>query len=197
MSGIKKIFGNVEASILNLYLSGREHYLSEICKETKLARPSVLRALRKFEKLEILKIEKKANVKFYTLKKNRQSITLLSSIEYEKTGKFLERREKIRTAVELFVEKTNPLIAVIFGSYAKGYETKESDLDLLLVREFNKNNVKQSEELSGFVYGRTGINVSPVFMSFEDLKKKNTFVNEVVRSHFIIRGSELFYEAVL
>ena len=193
----KKMFGKVEASILELYLSGRQHYLSEICRKTRLARPSVLRTLKKFEKLKILKIKNIGNIKLYTLNKNKHSISLISLLEYEKTENFLNKNPKIKTAVELFIEKERPIIAIIFGSYSKGKAIKGSDLDLLLVKDFKKNNIKKLEELSGLAYGRTGINISPVLMKLDDMRKRNVFVKEIIEAHYIIKGAELFYEELL
>jgi predicted nucleotidyltransferase len=193
----RAILGNVEAEIMQTYLDLKEHYFSEICKKTKIARPSVMRTLRKLEKIGVLEASKKANTKFYKLLKTRISIMLLSLLEYDKSSKFLESNKKIKYSTDVLSEELQPIAMIIFGSYAKGTHEKHSDVDLLLIMNFDKKTIRKSEDIVKTIYGRTGLRVSPIMMTIKDLKKKNAFVQEVIDFHVIIKGAEIFYEVIL
>ncbi len=47
--------------------------------------------------------------------------------------------ETIKAAVSEVVEKNNPRLALLFGSYARGTETGNSDVDLIFVAETDKS----------------------------------------------------------
>ena len=192
-----RILGNVEAEIFKLYLDMKEHYFSEICDKTDIARPSVLRTLRKFEKLGIFKTLERANTKFYKLVKSPIFIILISLVEYEKSLIFLDKNDKIRHGIEIIDKELNPTGIIIFGSYAKGAADKHSDLDVLLIMNFDKKTIRKSEYIAEIIHGRTGIKLSPVIMKIDDLTNKNEFMQEIIKSHILVKGSELFYEAIL
>ena len=49
-----------------------------------------------------------------------------------------EIQEKLNEAVKIIVEIANPQLVILFGSYATGCQTEESDLDLLVVADTTK-----------------------------------------------------------
>jgi len=188
-----------ELKVIDLFLDLNRHYFAEIAKKTKLTRPRSLRVLRKLTKINILKTKTEANVKYYFLNKNPIVYSILSTVEYNKTSNFLEKNRKLKRALDMLKEKyNNYLIMLIFGSYVKGYATKTSDIDLLLVKEkFSKSEIKKIEDLIEIVNGRTGLKISPYLMKTDEFKQKKDFVQEVIENHILIEGGGLFFRMVL
>ena len=188
-----------ELKILELFLDLNKHYFSEITKKTKLTRPRTLRVLRKLTKVNILKTKTEANVKYYFLNKNPSVYLILSIVEYNKTINFLGNNKRLKRALEMLKDKySDYLIMLIFGSYVKGYATKTSDIDLLLIKEeFSKNEIKKIEDLIEIINGRTGLKISPYLMKTTEFKQKKDFVKEVIEKHILLDGGELFFRLVL
>ena len=188
-----------ELKILELFLDLNRHYFSEITKKTKLTRPRTLRVLRKLTKVNILKTKTEANVKYYFLNKNPSVYLILSIVEYNKTINFLGNNKRLKRALEMLKDKySDYLIMLIFGSYVKGYATKTSDIDLLLIKEeFSKNEIKKIEDLIEIINGRTGLKISPYLMKTTEFKQKKDFVKEVIEKHILLDGGELFFRLVL
>ena len=63
-------------------------------------------------------------------------------------GKRCATLEEIREQVSKIVEKFNPLKVVLFGSYAEGTPTPESDVDLLVILETNRAAIELISEIS-------------------------------------------------
>lgn len=85
---------------------------------------------------------------------------------------------------------------MLFGSYAKGYSTEASDVDLFYLGGLQPN---QKSEIanSGKIYGKE-INVkASSIMSFQEgLRTGDTLIREVVESHIILQNPGLFVDLV-
>ncbi len=193
------LLDEAELRILNVFLDLDRHYFSEITKLTKLTKPRTMRVLRKLVEKNVLEIKKEANIKYYYLKKNETTFSVISIVEYEKTMKFLKKHKTIQRALEMIKKKyDDPLISLIFGSYAKHYATRTSDVDLLLVKEsFSKSEIKKIEDIIDLVNGRIGLEINPHLMRLDEFKAKNDLVKEVIENHITLKGAELFFRSVI
>ena len=97
----------------------------QIEKTLKLPLPSVIRYCKELEKEGILKVAKTGNVVFYTADRSNEVFLM------EK--KLFNIRQLYDSGVVdyLRIELHNPVIA-IFGSYSKGEDTEDSDIDLYI-----------------------------------------------------------------
>ena len=192
-------FSMSELKVLNLFLDLNKHYFAEISRKTRLTRPRTLRVLKKFVRINILKTKTEANIKYYFLNKNPIVYSILSIVEYNKTINFLENNKRLKRALEMFRSKYREyLIMLIFGSYVKGYATKNSDVDLLLIKEkFSKIDIKKIEEIIEIVNGRTGLKMSPYLIRINEFKQKKGFVQEIIENHILLDGAELFFRLML
>ena len=87
---------------------------------------------------------------------------------------------------------------LIFGSVVKGYATKMSDVDILLLKEnVSQGDIKKIEDIADLINGRIGLKISPYFMALEEFKKKNDLAKQVITDHILIGGAELFFRMVL
>ena len=158
-----------------------------------------MRVLRKLVESNVLEVKEEANIKYYSLKKNETTFSVLSIVEYNKTMKFLKKHKTIKRALDMIKERyDDPLISLVFGSYAKNYATKTSDVDLLLVKEsFSKSEIKKVEDIIDLVNGRIGLQINPHLMQLDEFKAKNELVKEVIDNHMILKGAELFFRSVI
>ena len=193
------LMDEAELKILSLFLDLDRHYFAEISKKTKITRPRTMRVLRKLTESNVLEVKEEANIKYYYLRKDEATFSVLSIVEYDKTMKFLKKYKTIKRALEMIKERyDDPLISLVFGSYAKNYTTKTSDVDLLLVKEsFSKSEIKKVEDIIDLVNGRTGLQINPHLMRLDEFKAKNELVKEVIENHIILKGAELFFRSVI
>ncbi len=188
-----------ELRVLEVFLDFKKHYFAELVKLTKLTKPRTMRVLRKLIERNILEIKQEANIKYYLLRKNSLVYALLSSVESNRSVSFLEKQTTLKRAIEMFKEKYNSyLIMVIFGSQVKGYASKMSDIDLLLIKEhFSINEIKQIDDIIDLINGRTGLKISPYLMKLDEFNLNNELVKQIVEKHILVSGGELFLRLVL
>ena len=188
-----------EIKILDVFLDLKRHYFAELSKVAKLTRPRTLRVLRKLVKQEILEISAEANVKYYSLKKTSLVYSTLGLVEYNLSLLFLAKNKTLARALDMLKEKyADYSVMLVFGSVVKGYATKTSDIDLLLLKEHvAQEDIKKIEDIVDLINGRTGLKISPYFMALEEFKKKNDLAKQVIADHILIDGAELFLRMVL
>lgn len=187
-----------EVNILEVFLDLQRHYFSELTKCTGMSKPRTLRILRKLVAQNILEVHMEAHVKYYSLKKSSSVCTVLAMIEYNRSSIFFHKNKTIKRALDLFQEKQDDsFVMLLFGSRVKGYSIQHSDVDLLFIKErVSKQDIKKGEQVSDFIHGRTGLQVSPYYMSVEEFTKKNALAKEVIDQHIILHGAEFFYRMV-
>ena len=105
----------------------KEHYLIEISKKAKLAHTSVKKHLETLNKEGIIKEikEKKGERTFPIYKAN------LENKEYRYYKK-LFNIEKIRPLADFLNDALMPKNIILFGSYSRGEDAEDSDIDLFL-----------------------------------------------------------------
>ena len=108
--------------------SGATLYESEIAKNTKVSIGSTNQSLKGLLKKEMVCLEKKGNMNFYSLN----------------LDDLLVRQFKVtQTIAELngLITKLKPLSkrAILFGSCAEGIDTQNSDIDLAIVSQEEEN----------------------------------------------------------
>jgi predicted nucleotidyltransferase len=94
----------------------------------------------------------------------------------------------IKEVVKVLVEKYFPEKIILFGSYAYGNPTEDSDIDLLIIKETDKKRrVDRFVEVQNLIYSRKSkIPVSPLVLTKEELQERlsigDDFINEIVRN---------------
>lgn len=121
-----------------------EIYLTELSKKIKLAHTSVKKNLKKLTKHRIIEelIEEKGSRKFPKYKAR------INSKEYRKYKKIYNYTSILESGVIEFLEiSIMPRAIVLFGSYKKGEDTEDSDIDLYLESKYFKVNLTSFEKL--------------------------------------------------
>src|SRR3989338_2140293 len=121
-----KMYDKTEIRILEqIYLNPGIHK-RELSKQLKLGMPSIDYGLKKID--GVIKKKKVGNQINFFLDYSKEELTpLLNTVEHSR----LERLPaKIKLSVNDFLKdlEMKPIIAVIFGSYATGDYTKDSDI---------------------------------------------------------------------
>ena len=188
-----------EVEVLGIFLDLNRHYFAELTKVTKLTHPRTLRVLRKLVKQGILDVKTEANIKYYSLKRTSSVYNTLGLVEYNRTLFFLAKNKTLSRALDMLKEKyTNHSVMLVFGSIVKGYATKVSDIDLLVVKDnVSQGDVKKIEDIIDLINGRTGLKISPYLMTLEEFKKKNDLAKQAITDHILIDGAELFFRMAL
>jgi len=107
----------------------KNHYLLEISKKAGIAHTSVKKHLMVLKELSIIKesIEEKGNRKFplYMANINSKNYT-----DYKKIHNLLKLQES--GVIDFLKNNLMPGSIVLFGSYRKGEDTEDSDIDLFV-----------------------------------------------------------------
>ena len=121
--------------VLNLFLDNAdsEFYLREIARRLDISPSTAKIALDTLEKEGLIKKKERANASFYRLNTDNQRC---AELKKTKNLDFILKSGMIKK-----IEQENPTIISItlFGSYAKGTNTSQSDIDLLIISQKKTN----------------------------------------------------------
>lgn len=171
-------------------------HLREISRLVKTGLPNAKRFIDILEKEKVIRKQKEANLLKIYLRESQKTIAYLKQTNSEK---FILLPVKIQNAAADFLNELEikPLLAIIFGSYARGNFTKESDVDILLV--FQKlENAREIENTAKRIGMRTNTKISPVYLEYHNfeknfLDKNHDFSKEIKQDVIIMLGVEIYY----
>ena len=142
----------------------REFHIREFAKEAKISPTTATGYLEELKKEDLLEKSKSRNVVLY--KANSQNPLFKETKKYYNLKKILESK-----LIDYLNQELNyPEAVVLFGSYAKGENILESDIDLFILTESKKQiSLKKFEEelraeIQVFIYNKK---------EFNELKTKN------------------------
>jgi len=195
------LFGRGKEKILECFYKNRQRelYFSEILRETKLTQNTTLKHLKNLQKGNLIISTKKIGNTFYKVNvKNPQIYSIFSYFDYKRFNELPSERKR---AINEFMEKLNikPLIALIFGSTAKGTFGKESDIDILLIYNKKEANDKRLKE---DIEAITGVKIQ-TFIIYLDyfkeqiLKEEDKVITHAIKTGFAITGFDKFYKEIL
>lgn len=183
-----------ELRILKLIYLEPGIHKRKLARDVSLGMPSIDYALKKI--MYLLEERKEGKNLKYFLKYNMNLVPFIYQIEY---SRLYALPKKARFAVFDFLKelKIKPVLAIIFGSYARGDYTKDSDLDIMLVCQ--KPDRKDIENTAKKVGMRFGIDIEPIYLDYETFKKsfyssnKRFFIN-LKKEKILVAGIEWWME---
>ncbi|MBS7611411.1 nucleotidyltransferase domain-containing protein [Candidatus Bathyarchaeota archaeon] len=109
-------------------------------------------------------------------------------------------KERMARKVDEFLNQIKPLkpkLVILFGSYARGDFTENSDIDVCVVAEELPMNIFERRSLSGLyrVYGLRAIGYQPNEF-IEMLSEPNLFIHEILSEGIILYCEKSFLETV-
>ncbi len=179
--------------VLTLYTKGynREFYIREVEKLLHISSRTALVTLDKLEKKGILKSKTRGKIKTYQINKTVLSREYFVLVEQYKKILFLEKNHLIKEIIEKLDDVLEG-VALIFGSYAKGIQGENSDLDLFIVGKHDNDKIQNV----GRKYG-IEINIKNYPMKiFKREINKDILLKEIAENHILINNSEGFVRIV-
>ena len=144
----------------------------------------VVRKLVCLEKENVVDYFSEGRNKVYFLKKSSEARSYFVMSENYKLVKLILKHPFLRDVISKIQKNNKIKLAFIFGSYAKGTETKNSDVDIYIncedlniKKEYSKMDSKFSIKLGKW-------------------DKKNLLIKESIENHILIKGGEIYYEKV-
>ncbi len=180
--------------VLSLFTNdfNREYYIREVEKLLKISPRTAQLILEDLEDKGITESKTRGKIKTYKIKLSDFTKRYFVFVEQYKAIAFLEKNLMIKE----IVEKITPNIkgtGIIFGSYVKGIEKKESDVDIFVAGSYNKEEIKK-------VSKNLGIDISvkcyPI-KTFEKNIHKDILLKEILKNHIVFVNVEQFIQQVL
>ncbi len=172
-------------------LSKGRLYFSQISGMAGIkSKNNLLKNLNLMVNLKILVREKNKSNTFYSINyNNRFSLALLQLKNMSKFQNLpFERRQALTDAVNTI----KPLLAVVFGSTAKGNFKKDSDIDLLLVcSPKSKDAIDKIQDIGS----RHGVKINAITANLLKEGAYNDTIKHILKTGYPIAGHEYFYSA--
>lgn len=182
----------------------------EISKRLKIGYRPAYMHIANMEKEGIIQIEKVGNAKKCLLMlESPKTRHLLEEIDILRQEEIFKKNPKLKAVIENLIPKlTDKLISeihsvVLFGSYAKGTATRQSDIDLLfIVSDLKSRNLREliERESASYQYSHN-VKVSPLITDIVEFKKmlkaKELNVGKEAKECGIsLYGHELFWRII-
>ncbi len=124
---------------------------------------------------------------------------IIIDMERKRTEVFLEKHQWIKLYLNDALNAATPFfIMIVFGSYAKGTETKASDLDLLLITPSKKEIAVIEHAAQQYTKVKKSVMVVDM-QSFTEMIKNPKILNvgnEARKYYIILYGAEQYYQLV-
>jgi len=185
-----------EIEILMCFFPRLEDFTSkQIEEKSGYSHESTFRILKGLVDKKCLIEKKVGKTNVYEFVKDRDIIYQgFTSYMTKKRLDFKQKHQLLYKRLYEFLNEVNPEgPAVIFGSFAKGTETKNSDVDILIVR--NKNDIQNKVQVFKTQYNT---NLQPVIVKtsdFKNIKKDNPqFWSDLIEYGVVLDGLDLFFK---
>ena len=182
---------NEKLNILRLLIEQEEALsIRRISKLRKINYKSAYFAVKKLAKEGVVSLKKAGNTTLCSFDKSFNDSVF--AVEYQRRHELLKNKNFFVMYHDL--KKMNvPFVALLFGSYAKGTQTKHSDIDLLIITEEFKPIQQQISLLP--------LNIHATDVRYKDfiqmLKSKElTAVSEAIKRNIILIGIEEYYRLI-
>ncbi len=182
---------SLKDKILKFLIENKEAYsIRELSKELKADYKNTSQALEKLPK-EIYSKNKQGNSCLIKFKPMNNIQTLL--VENKRTAEFLTRNPKLKLVKQYAEELDYPfLIVLVFGSFVKQINTKQSDIDICIIHD----NHKKAESLIE-KFGLLSLNLEIQNFTIKEFvsmieKIQNNLGHEIVKNNIILYGKEAY-----
>lgn len=187
-----------EIAIISLYCNDylKELHGREIARQLSANHRTTILALKKLEEKNILHSKTIGKNKMFIL--NIKNITTREYLRYAEITKTISLTEN-HFFIKKLLQDLDPCLGhipiILFGSYAKGTEKKESDLDLVIAKDPNQYNHSLEKKIKEFTK-QYGVKIQIQKGTREDfekgLKEKDPLVLEVIKNHIILNNYEFW-----
>lgn len=168
---------------------GKNISIAQLSNRIGMDYKNVYNSVKGLENKELIILERFGNA--FNCILNKKVHPIIFEAEYERRKNLLEDKN-----ILILHKKLNALnftfIALIFGSYAKGTYSKNSDIDLMVIGE--KNREKEIERIISLL----PLNIHYLFFTYEEfltMERSREFnvVLEAIKRNIILTGIEDYY----
>jgi len=193
-------FGTTEISLLegtiisSFFPEGKDRTIKELMKRVDYSYERVNSALKSLARKNIIKEKNVGKTLVYSIDLHNLYVEIgFSYYTLKREIEFIRKHRMIYSAIKEIMD--NPFIwgAILFGSYSKGTETKQSDVDIICISNKKK-------EIESFIYSlkhKYGFNFSPVILplyEFPNIKKDNPELWYDLKMYgLVFKGEDYFY----
>ncbi|MFH1275916.1 MAG: nucleotidyltransferase domain-containing protein [Candidatus Woesearchaeota archaeon] len=187
---------NEEKEILRFLIEHKEQKFSinQITKARKINYKSAYQNINKLEKRGVILAEKLGNITLCSF--NYKFDPLVFNVEWERSED-IQKNKIIKSISRDLKEVEVPFFtALLFGSYAKGTQNKNSDIDILIIIDDMKDFENIRLTMSILPFNIHIVNVtSNEFLSMVK-SKEFSVIEEVKKNNIILFGIENYYNLI-
>ena len=169
--------------IVDMLLKKNNHVRS-LAKKLGTNHTTISRKIKEISELNVVDYKQEGKNKVYFIKNNPESKAFIFMTENYKLNQILKKHPCIRKIIEKIQGNKKIKLAIIFGSYARGGETKKSDIDIYI--ETIDRKIKKDLEVID----------SKVNVKIGKYNKKSPLIKEIEKNHVIIKGVEKYYDKI-
>ncbi|HIH12831.1 TPA: hypothetical protein HA242_03855 [Candidatus Woesearchaeota archaeon] len=167
-----------------LILLKRELYGRELAKELKTSLTRVQSVLNELRNINVVDYKIEGKNHLYFIKKNLSSKSFILNAENYKLVKLLGKHPKLEPILNDIIEKSKCSLILLFGSYAKGIPSVDSDIDVYV----ETTSFKTKEEIEK-IYDLISVKIGK-------FNTNDLLIKEIMKNHIIIKGGEEYYEKI-
>jgi predicted nucleotidyltransferase len=165
----------------------------QVVEKTGFSYETVHSILNKLAERKQLKKEIVGRTQQFTLDtKNTHSFIAYMQYCMFKNTDFATKNKTAYKMLREFAEETDPMLALVYGSYAKHVQTRESDLDLLVVdskmrpRMKEMPNYRKQTQAMESKYGVKTHLLHMEYLDFLEVQKHNSLLWETMRDDGVV-----------
>ncbi len=185
----------LEGTVISAFFpEAQEMTIKEIQERVDYSYERVNTALKSLTEKKIVTLDKKGKTLVYSLDLQHLDTELgFRGYLLERKIEFIKKHKILYQAINEIVNNPNTWMVVLFGSYSKGTESKNSDVDILCI----SHKKKETEQFIRSLKHRYNLNFSPVilpFHEFPNIKKDNLELwNDLKQYGIAFKGGDTFY----
>ncbi len=174
--------------------------IRSLARKMNKSYPLVFNNLKKLKKMEVIEEQSIPPAKRITVK-DAAPKNILLYIEEKRREEFLKKHLWVRVMLQDLITGVSQIFfsLIVFGSYAKGNQTSNSDLDLLVIVP-KKEDIHELESAIRNVYTRIKKNfIVTTVNDFKEMVKNSeefNVGNEAKKYHILLYGTEQFYQLI-
>ena len=180
--------------VLSVFSNGyeNEYYIREMCRHLPFSHGTAQTILVRLEEKHVLTSSQRGKIRLFRIKPGEITIQYFTLTEIYKKIRFMEKEpyiSEIMNKITAFSEG----IVLLFGSYAAGTATEDSDIDIFIAGTTDEQAVKKLEtlyhiEINTIVYPEKAFTkreqfdplITFIFFHFFDFPASQHFVREVL-----------------
>ncbi len=160
----------------------KNNHIRGLAKDLNTNQTTISRKIEELRLENIVDYRIEGKNKVFFLKKTLEAKQFVFVVEMHKLTTVLKTYPRLRRIFEKIKADNRISFAVLFGSYAKGTASKESDIDVYIETKDRK------------IKAQTGLIDTKLSIKIGAYDKESPLIKEIEKNHVIIKGVEVYYE---